>query len=155
MAAKSQMIKEELLALHAASDDGLLRPASVVAWAADNPTSALHGALEWDDQKAASEHRLAQVRQLISLHVVSSDGDPVLVSLSIDRHKKGGGYRDLSDVVKDRDLTAILMRDALAELERVKAKYERLQELSPLWEQMEAVRSRITSQESEQRQGAN
>lgn len=137
-------IREELMAIQRASEDGMLHPRAAVAWAESHPQSALHAALEWDNEKAAHEHRLDQVRRLISLHIVTTDGDPVLVSLSVDR-KKGGGYRDIADVVKSRDLSQIMLSDALADLERIQQKYERIKELASVWAEVKETRRRIRS----------
>lgn len=149
----SEKIKAELLAIKAMSEDGLLRAPAVVAWARENPESALHGALEWDDPSAAEEYRIHQVRRLISLHVVSEEGVPQLVSLSFDR-SKSGGYRDISEVVKSRDLSAIMLADALAELERVQTKYEQVKELTAVWEQVKAARRRRSAPAQEARVSA-
>ena len=140
----SEQIKIELLSIKEQSDDGLLRPDAVVAWAAENPESAIHGALEWDDAAAAHEYRLHQVRGLIRLHVVNAEGEPQLVSLSFDRAKTGG-YRHVDEVAASRDLSAILLKDALAELERVQAKYERVQDLTKVWTEVKAAKRRVKS----------
>lgn len=126
-------IRSELLALQATADEGILHPRTVVEWARDNPSSALHAALEWDDAKAADEYRVWQVRHLIKLNIQQEDGSPVFVSLSIDR-ATGGGYRAVSDVAAAPDLRAIMLRDALAELDRVRTKYDALTALSEVWE---------------------
>jgi hypothetical protein len=137
----NRQVKEELLALRAADASGMLRPAVALAWAKRHPNSALHAALEWDNDTAAEAHRLDQIRRLISLHVVSVEGDPLLVSLSLDR-VKGGGYRAIDDVLASRDLSAIMLADALGELERVQAKYSHVRELTAVWEQVRGARRR-------------
>ena len=121
--------------------DGILHAPAVVSWARANPDSALHNAIEWDNDRAADAHRLWQVRQLIQLHVTTEDGAPQLVSLSFDR-KGTGGYRSISDVVKVPDLRAIMLQDALDELQRVQIKYQRVQELASIWQEAEQVRTR-------------
>lgn len=130
------LIRHELLALQEASTDGLLHAERVVEWARENPESALHRAIQWDDVKAADEYRLWQVRRLIALNVVSGDGAPLVVSLSIDRND-GGGYRSISDVAKSKPLMEIMLDDALRELERVKARYARVRALSDLWSKVD------------------
>lgn len=135
----NEKIKTELLQIKAMAEDGLLRAPAVVDWARGNPDSAIHAALEWNDAVAAEEHRFSQVRQLIRLHVVTSDGAPQLVSLSFDRAKKGG-YRNVDEVVASRDLSAIMLADALADLERVQAKYEHIKELTAVWTEVKAAR---------------
>jgi len=142
-------IKEELLSIKAQADDGLLRPPAVLAWAEANPESAIYNALDWDDAHAAREHRLGQIRGLISLHIVTADGEPQMVSLSFDR-SKGGGYRAVDDVVKDRDLSRIMLADALAELERIQAKYERVKELTAVWEKVRSTRRKLRATEGAQ-----
>lgn len=134
-------IKSELLTIQHASTDNILHAGDVVEWARDNPESALHRAIEWNNQKAADAHRLWQVRQLIAVHVVSDDGAPMVVSLSIDRNA-AGGYRAISDVAEKPDLREIMLADALAELERVQLKYQRVTELSKVWEEADAVKTR-------------
>lgn len=129
-------IRDELVALQKRSRKRILDAKVVLAWAKKHPQSALHAAIEWDDSKAAQEHRLFQVRRLIQIHVVTGDGRPVMVSLSVDR-PRGGGYRAIDDVVKDRDLTAIMLEDALNELTRVKARYQWLKELSAVWAEID------------------
>lgn len=142
----SERIKSELLAIKAASPDGLLHPLRAVEWATAHEASALYSALEWDDSVAANEYRVDQVRRLIRLHVVTAEGDPVLVSLTFDR-KGNGGYRDIADVVKSRALSDIMLADALADLDRVQAKYERIKELMPVWEAVSAAKRRRRSAE--------
>lgn len=134
-------IKVELLAIQSASADGLLHAEAAVEWAAKHPESELHGSIEWDDTKAALEHRLWQVRRLIQIYIVTDDGAAQMVSLSIDR-TNGGGYRSVSDVVAAPDLRAIMLADALAELQRVQVKYARVQELAAVWDEAERVRQR-------------
>jgi hypothetical protein len=134
-------IKSELLALQQTNSDGILHAAEVVAWARKNTESRLHAAIEWDDATAAEAHRLWQVRQLIQIHVVADDGAPTLVSLSLDR-KAGGGYRSISDVAKRPDLRDIMLQDALDELNRVQAKYQRVTELASVWQEAEQIRTR-------------
>jgi hypothetical protein len=140
----SGRLKSELLAIRAADADGMLRPKVALDWARGNPNSALHAALEWDDETAAEAHRLDQIRRLISIHVVTADGDPLLVSLSLDR-VHGGGYRAIDDVIASRNLSAIMLADALAELERVQARYSHVQELTAVWEEVRGARRRRRS----------
>lgn len=134
-------IKDELLAIKQANPANMLFAPEVVDWARSNPTSKLHKALQWDDTIAAQEYRISQVRQLIRLHIISEDGTPQLVSLSFDR-KINGGYRNVSDVLQSKDLSEIMLADALAELERVQTKYQRVQELTTVWREVEQVKTR-------------
>lgn len=118
----------------------LLLAEDALEWAEKNEDSDLHKSLEWDDTKAAREHRLWQVRRLISIHVsFEADGGRRMVSLTIDRVKPGGGYRDINDVLKSRSLYDIMLKDALMELDRLRLKYERIKELEPVWEAADEV----------------
>ena len=141
MSDRTDTIGAELLALKNA--DGVINPAKAVAWAKDNPESQLHNSLEWDDSVAGHRWRLWQIRSLISVHIVDSDGGRRFVSLTIDRkHDGSNGYRSLEDVVRRPDLREVMLADALAELERIQARYKRLAELAPVWEQADRVRGR-------------
>jgi hypothetical protein len=131
-------IQSELLALKDTAT-GLIRAEEVLSWAAANPRSEIYRALEWDDQTAAYSHRLDQVRRLIVLHIRDeSTGKPAVVSLSIDR-VAGGGYRLHEDIRSDETLRSILLADALKELERIRAKYQHLQELVEVWRAADRV----------------
>ena len=134
-------IKDELIMLQEKSH-GFLRAQTAVDWARDNPDSALHSALDWDDANAANEHRLWQIRQLIRVNVVDKKGVPQLISLSIDRTEPGGGYRKLDDVLSTPDLRSVLLRDALNELDRVQQKYESISELVQVWEAKDVVKKK-------------
>lgn len=134
----SKKLKQELLAIKAASRDGMLHPARVVAWAQKHPRSALYQSFEWDDGKAASEFRIWQARRLIQLEITTEGGAPQLVSLSIDR-SNGGGYRSLVDVARNQSLSAILLRDAIVELRRVQARFARVKELTKVWRAVDKV----------------
>lgn len=134
-------IKTELLQIQTANAEHILFPLEVVTWARTNPDSALHRAIEWDNQRAADAHRLWQVRQLIQLHVTSEDGAPQMVSLTFDR-KANGGYRSIDDVVRVPQLREIMLQDALDELNRVQAKFQKVTELTKVWEEANTVRQR-------------
>lgn len=134
-------IRQELFALHQADPQHILHPKDVVDWARDNPQSYLFKALQWDDLKAANEYRLSQARHLIVVHVVSNEGAPLVVSLSIDR-SAGGGYRAISDLEARPDLQQVMMQDALAELERFRIKYARVEALAEVWAAAAAARER-------------
>ena len=137
-------IKTELLQIQSANKNQVLFPLSVVKWAKAHPKSALHSRLEWDDEKAGHEYRLWQVRQLIKIYVVLEDGSPQIVSLSFDR-KGDGGYRSVSDVLTNRQLSEIMLQDALAELQRVEARYQHVRELTSVWTEVKRVRAKKTA----------
>lgn len=134
-------IRTELLAIQSADPDNVLHPHKAVAWARDNPASALHKALEWDNDKAAHEYRLHQLRGLVRLHIVNDVGDPAMVSLRIDR-SSGGGYRSIDDVTKIPDLREMMLQEALAELERAQRRFGKLSQLAEVWNAVEVAKVR-------------
>ena len=144
-------IRDELLAIQAADADNILRPEAVHKWARNHPKSALYKSITWDTGKAAYEYQLYQIRHLIVLNIRSEDGEPQIVSLPIDRVKSGGGYRSINDVIADKKLSACLLQDALNELDRVKQKYARIQELTSVWTAVAKVRSKFASKGKEKR----
>lgn len=141
MSERTNAIADELLALK--SESGVVNPAAAVEWARKNKKSTLHANLEWDNSIAGERWRVSQVRQLIAIHIVDAEGGRRFVSLSIDRkHDGSNGYRSLDDIVARPDLREIMLKDALAELERVQERYKKLTELQPVWEQAAVVRER-------------
>lgn len=124
-------IGEELLALRAT--DGRWYPSVIVNWARQNPASALHRALTWDDAEAAERYRLDQARRLIAIHVVDDIGDRQTISLAIDRGV-GGGYRALPEVLASGQMRRLAAREALTELVRWRDRHRHLdRELAPIF----------------------
>jgi hypothetical protein len=115
----------------------------IVDWARAHPNSALHKAPQFcgfDLQKSAYQHWLWAARALIALHITYEDGTRKAVSLSIDRTRKGGGYRDVDDVLRDKSLYDIMLADALSELKRVELKYDQVKQLKPVWRMAAKIR---------------
>lgn len=131
-------IREEILAL---KDQGthLWQVDTILCWARANKHTALHAALEWDDAIAGEEWRRSQVRQLIRLHIKDVDRQPQLISLSIDRIRSGGGYRHVDEVLESITLTEIMVADALAELIRVRKKYNHVSMLADVWSSIDSA----------------
>ena len=117
----------------AADNDGVLLPEEVVA-SARPVSSPLHSRFEWCNSKAAHEYRLWQARHLIRVCVetIPQSNKPceVFVSLTPDRVREDGGYRVQTEVLSDKDLRAQLLADAFADLDLIRLKYSRLQELA-------------------------
>lgn len=138
------MIKDELINLQK-EHNGLLQVETIVEWAERHPDSQLHKSLEWDNERAGHDWRCQQVRRLIAIHVTSVDHVREMVSLSIDRHHEGGGYRLIADVMATSNMRQVLLQDALAELDRVKKKYESLTELAKVWDEATKVKQKQAS----------
>ena len=124
---------------------GILKAEAVVAEAESND-SPLHRYFEWDDDKAAYNHRLWQARQLISAMVVvlPSQRRPIMayVSLRDDRMFPAGGYRAMVDVLTDPILRQSLLYEALDDLNTWERKYRRLSELSEIFAAIASVKKK-------------
>lgn len=145
-------IQQELLALK--NEEGLIVAEAAVDWAKTNPTSALHKSLEWDNASAAHNWRVWQVRKLIAIHIVTNEGGRQAVSLTIDRQREGGGYRQMEDVLRSKSLREALLEDALNELDRVQQRYKTVSELAEVWSAKDKVRTRRKPTEKENRAAA-
>lgn len=123
-------------ALEGLKRDGLIRPADVID-AARAEESPLHPLFTWDDCEAAHQYRLIEARNLLRVYVVTPEtqNEPVraLVSLTSDRVKPGGGYRELTQVLRDDELRAQLLHDALTQLRGVRRRYQSIQQLARVW----------------------
>ena len=146
MSEHMESISRELEALR--NKQGKFVPSECVEWARSPPQSALAGHLIWDNELAGERYRVWQVRELLAVHIVDPDGERRFVSLSIDRNN-GGGYRSLADVMKRPDLKAIMLQDALADLQQLQRRYERLTaELADVWKATDKVRQRHQPKEA-------
>lgn len=135
-------VKKELLALK--NKDGVIVPEVALDWAQAHPKSELHKAINWDLERNARVGLLQQVRQLIVLHIRIEPRKPSVVSLSIDRAKRqGGGYRERADVLKAPRLRAVMLEDALHELELLERRFGDLVELAEVWQAVKAVARRV------------
>lgn len=130
---RHDVVYRELLAIKDRDDDGQVK-AEVVVELASNPKHPLHGYFEWDDSKAAHDHRLWQARVLIArVRIVNPDASnptpiPAFVSLVSDRHD-GGGYRSVADVLADPVSRDELERTAIGELAAWTERHRMLTEL--------------------------
>jgi hypothetical protein len=133
-------IENELLEIK--GDRELLLVDEAIDWAKNHPQSLLHKRLNWNDREAAQEYRRWQMRQIIATEITYEDRGRRFVSLSIDRGRDGGGYRDLDEVRHVPDLREMMLSDALNELQRMQAKYAYLNELNRVWQEADAVRTK-------------
>lgn len=136
MSNRTDAIVRELEALR--DEKGMIHAPAAVKWARRHRNSALHGFLEWDDEIAGERYRVDQVRGFIQVNIVDALGSRRYVSLSIDR-ESGGGYRQTNDVLSHQDLRAIMLRDAIADLQRLQRLYIGLAELRPIWSVVEKL----------------
>ena len=142
-------IETELKAI--AADVDILKSIDVVTWANANRESDLGNYFVWDNEKAGHEYRLYQARKVIRIYLEKyDDGEPEFVSLSIDRHEPGGGYRRVEDVIKVPSLMEVMLADALKELERVRLRYNKVEALSSVWKAIEERTDAIKNTGSEE-----
>lgn len=129
------------------SNGGLLLP-EVVVEAAKAKTSPLHKHFEWNNTKAAAQHRLWQARQLISVCVQILPGatEPVQVyaSLSTDR-ANGGGYRTTVEILSDADQREQLLQDALHDMNTWQRRYASLRQLSQVFAAIKKTKQRLAA----------
>lgn len=131
--------------LNALAQAGALTPANVLAHAVDK-NSALHELFTWDTKKAAHLQRLTEARTVITTVRVQIEVQPdrplvsvrAFVSLASDR-LAGGGYRDVTVVMRDPDQRAQLLRTAIQELGALQKKYATLSELAQVFAAMDEV----------------
>jgi hypothetical protein len=122
---------------------GFLNPHHVVAYAKNDKT-ALHRLFKWDDGAAARAYRLCQARQIIRVYVTVIPNDNaskmtrVVISVPSHRRKKLG-YVSLDMAMADKDMRAELLNEARGDMIRFRTKYNRLHELSKVFEAMDQV----------------
>lgn len=113
---------------------GVVTPLAVVE-KARHGRSALHDIFEWDDTKAAHQHRLTQARHAIRQYkfvIEASDCAPVRALVMVNSRKRpqpgASEYRSITDVLNDDDERAELLAQALSELRKFQRKYAALKE---------------------------
>lgn len=129
-------IRQELEAIRKSNPTGRLEAEDVVQAAVvdDHP---LHEFFCWDDGEAARLYRIEQARGLIQMVVVEmprpGDGKPVAVrfyhSLDQDR-RRGGGYRNITEITAQPDLWASLLAEAQTDLNRWAQRYRQLESIT-------------------------
>ncbi len=159
---ESAVIRE--LQTIALEHDGFLNPDDVVTRARD-PKSPLHDQFTWDDEAAAEDWRRAQACALIrrvKLHIVREVTVSKAVTLSVEKSEaepqpsvtvqpvrryqsrpsaRGGegGYESTLNIMQDPDKRAEMVAAALSELRAVQRRYATLNELSKVWEALDAL----------------
>lgn len=141
----SSLVRRELNRI-AEKNGGILNPEDVVH-SARHASSPLHSKFQWDDTKAAHEHRLWQARMLIRVTVEmipngSDKEERVWVSLKSDQNK-GAGYRSLVSVLSDGELRSELLQDALEDFQLFEKKYSHLVELAEIFKSFVKVRVKM------------
>lgn len=114
--------------------------------AARSGESPIHKYFTWDVRTGMEKLHEIEARQLIRVYVIEMPHNEQtfrvrgLVSLSSDRAREGGGYRQIERVLEDAEWRKELLADALAEMRRFEMKYAVLQELT---QKMRELRKRF------------
>lgn len=118
-----EVVLDELNQAH-----GHLTP-DLVVQAATDEQSPIHSIFEWDDGKAAHQHRLWQARRLIrSVQIERPDGKPMPKYLSI-KIEGDRQYEEASIVVLDRDKWAVVLEETASALADLEGRIEALVQL--------------------------
>lgn len=125
------------------ANDGRLTPSDVLE-RARSANSALHDHFEWDDTKAAEQHRLGQAGELIrSITIDVSRSNlatkPVRAFVSVERDGERS-YTSTLVAMSDKDLRSQVLRRAWDELEAFRRKYQGLEELARVFAAMDEAR---------------
>lgn len=147
----AQAVGERLASLEA---KGKLTPEAVVADARAK-RSALHPFFEWDDAKAAEQHRLAQAGHLIRCVTVvveqadSQQQTTVRAFVPITGENNNRQYVDTVRALSDTELRKQVLQQAYAELGAVARKYRELKELSEVVHAIDRVGELLQSEQGQ------
>lgn len=119
-------------------------------------TSPFHKAIEWNDKKAAHEHRLYQARGIIrSIRVVvesqgtGDDPEPQRLYVHVqpdteDEDPREPGYVTLEDVKANPRLEKQVLEEAYALLLGIRARFRELKELRLIFKEIDRLGERLT-----------
>lgn len=123
--------------------EGELTP-TVVLERARSANSSLHDHFEWDDSKAAEQHRLTQAGELIrsiTVDVSRSNVEPpkpTRAFVSVERQGERA-YVGVQTAMSDAELRRQVLERAKAELRAFRERYADLQELAGIFAAMEKI----------------
>lgn len=108
-------------------------------------SSPLHGCFEWRDDVAAEKYRQQQagamIRCLVSTVVPDEDKEPITVRSIVHTESK---YEPISVAIRSDQKTAVLLSDALRDVEKFKAKYSQLSELKDVIDSMDQFAEKVS-----------
>lgn len=132
LAVSAEVAAEELKKI-ADENGGQLEPRMLVdaSRAEDAP---LHSLFEWDDTVAAEKYRETQARFIIRNIVVKTEEAPPVRMMV---HAGNPGYVQTKTALRDVDMHAALMRQAINDIQAFKAKYRGLRELDEVLREMD------------------
>ena len=112
---------------------------------ARSANSALHDHFEWDDTKAAEQHRLTQAGELIrsiTVDITHSNVEPprqVRAFVSVER-ETGRSYTSTLHSMSDKELRRQVLESAWRELLAIRQKYAGLEELARVFAAIDEAR---------------
>jgi len=118
---------------------GQLRPIDVVN-AARAPDSTLHPLFEWNDRKAAEQHRLERARGVLRavVTIIDTPAEEVTVRAFVsilddsESARRGRVYVGIDDVRKDPDKWEQVMAMAMGELQGWRDRWQKYEQLRPV-----------------------
>lgn len=140
----AQVVGEEFRRIEA-ENDGTLSPAIVVDEA--RPEEAvLHPAFEWDDEVAGEKWRVHQARNLICVVQVvkpeTAEPEPAeaqVAYVSVGSKQEGACYVSSALILTNEDVRARVLHDALSQLKAWRRRFDHLNELAGLFQQIDAI----------------
>lgn len=123
---------------------GEITPASVLERARSS-NNALHDHFEWDDGRAAEQHRLSQAGELIRSITIDTSASnleppkPVRAFVSI-QQAGDRSYIATARAMSDSELRKQVLERAWAELEALRRKYHDLKELALIFQAMDKTK---------------
>jgi hypothetical protein len=113
--------------------------ADVVVEKAKDIENPLHNYFEWDDSKAANEFRLTQANYLIrsiKVEIIQENKPNVEIKRAFTNIKEveNKGYMLTEDILKDTQLSFLMLKQAHKELMDWKERYKNLLELSEVFD---------------------
>jgi hypothetical protein len=127
---------EQLISKH-----GEARPEHLVD-AARSKKHPLHHCFEWDDSKAAHEHRLNQARYVLRAVMIVREDRPEVTLRAFVNIERAGGWKAIGTVLSEPSSRTLLLQQALSDLRAFERKYATLSELD---EVRKAIGSLIAS----------
>lgn len=122
--ADAQKVAEEILSIGAEAS-----PRQIVEKASDRDTE-LHKCFTWDNKAAAEKWRLHEARHIVSCLVIHRDEEHSdKPEIRFFYKNDMGGYKPAEYIFSHADEHEKLLRQALADLQAFKNKYQSLQEL--------------------------
>lgn len=110
--------------------NGQIKPEDVIEVARDE-NSPIHNNFEWDDTKAAQEHRLWQARQLITykFKVEGSKEQQFYNVKVVVNDVPVQGYFTKEKILSNKDMYLHLLKEAVSEIKYWEKKYKEIKEL--------------------------